>query len=540
MNTSIKTIPKNLKGLFFQSSIFYSILKILTLASTIIMQLIIDISIPKKDIRQSILFIVIFTILPIIITLLEVLYFRYINSRIWEKSLNVNLNVYKNLMDKPLSYIYSKEPGELINLYRSDVTVLYSYYLVDAPSLLAEGVGALLMVIYLWYLNTTVFFIQLIAIPIIYFPTKIIIKKVMKISKNVFRINFERVSIVTNSFNKIKRIKINNFQKYQETKISKAHNNLLNTWKKVFIYDVLSVSWCKSLTGPLFLAIIFILSATKVIAGTMSLGSLILIVAYVPSITSFLQMLTTTNFNLARNNEEYKKVMELSKVDSNLNQEKYSINKIDNIYLNDISFGYKKNELIFNNLTVKFNKGNCYKIVGANGSGKTTLIDIIMGLYSPDSGEVLINDQIKLDEANLQTYYKNISYVMQDVSFITNNIKEEFKLVNNEVTEEQILNYLFMVNMDSNKYDIDFILEDISSLAENLSGGEKRKIQLAIALSQNFDVLILDEITANIDIDTIEVIFKIIKEIKSKSDKIIILISHDNSLDSLIDKTISL
>lgn len=540
MNTSIKKIPKNLKGLFFQSSIFYSILKILTLSSTIIMQLIIDISILKKDIRQSILFIVIFTILPIIITLLEVLYFRYINSRIWEKSLNVNLNVYKNLMDKPLSYIYSKEPGELINLYRSDVTVLYSYYLVDAPSLLAEGVGALLMVIYLWYLNTTVFFIQLIAIPIIYFPTKIIIKKVMKISKNVFRINFERVSIVTNSFNKIKRIKINNFQKYQETKISKAHNNLLNTWKKVFIYDVLSVSWSKSLTGPLFLAIIFILSATKVIAGTMSLGSLILIVTYVPSITSFLQMLTTTNFNLARNNEEYEKVMELSKVDSNLDQERYYISKIDSIYLNDISFGYKKNELIFNNLTVKLNKGNCYKIVGANGSGKTTLIDIIMGLYSPDSGEVLINDQIKLDEANLQTYYKNISYVMQDVSFITNNIKEEFKLVNNEVTEEQILNYLSMVNMDSNKYDIDFILEDISSLAENLSGGEKRKIQLAIALSQNFDVLILDEITANIDIDTIEVIFKIIKEIKSKSDKIIILISHDNSLDSLIDKTISL
>lgn len=540
MNTSIKKIPKNLKGLFFQSSIFYSILKILTLSSTIIMQLIIDISIPKKDIRQSILFIVIFTILPIIITLLEVLYFRYINSRIWDKSLNVNLNVYKNLMDKPLSYIYSKEPGELINLYRSDVTVLYSYYLVDAPSLLAEGVGALLMVIYLWYLNTTVFFIQLIAMPIIYFPTKIIIKKVMKISKNIFRINFERVSIVTNSFNKIKRIKINNFQKYQETKISKAHNNLLNTWKKVFIYDVLSVSWSKSLTGPLFLAIIFILSATKVIAGTMSLGSLILIVAYVPSITSFLQMLTTTNFNLARNNEEYEKVMELSKVDSNLNQEKYYISKIDSIYLNDISFGHKKNELIFNNLTVKLNKGNCYKIVGANGSGKTTLIDIIMGLYSPDSGEVLINDQIKLDETNLQTYYKNISYVMQDVSFITNNIKEEFKLVNNEVTEEQILNYLSMVNMDSNKYDIDFILEDISSLAENLSGGEKRKIQLAIALSQNFDVLILDEITANIDIDTIEVIFKIIKEIKSKSDKIIILISHDNSLDSLIDKTISL
>jgi ABC-type multidrug transport system fused ATPase/permease subunit len=69
--------------------------------------------------------------------------------------------------------------------------------------------------------------------------------------------------------------------------------------------------------------------------------------------------------------------------------------------LRKISFGYEKNKLVLNNLDLKFQKGQINHLKGENGFGKSTIVNLIMGLYQPHKGEILINDEYRVNEINL-------------------------------------------------------------------------------------------------------------------------------------------
>lgn len=198
------------------------------------------------------------------------------------------------------------------------------------------------------------------------------------------------------------------------------------------------------------------------------------------------------------------------------------ISDITSIKLNHITYGYTAKKPVLENVTMTFDKG-INSIVGSSGSGKSTITSLIIGGISPQLGNIHIND-IPLEDCNIHDYYTNLSIVGMNTHIFNMSIRDNFKLVKDSVSDEEIWNALQKVNM----YDfvkevggLDYILlED----AQNISGGQKQRLAFAIHTINPKSLYIFDEPTSNIDVESERIIMENITALAQ--DNIIILISH--------------
>ena len=191
------------------------------------------------------------------------------------------------------------------------------------------------------------------------------------------------------------------------------------------------------------------------------------------------------------------------------------------------------------NITCVFEDNKITSLIGASGSGKTLLSYLIAGLVLPTSGNVYIyGNIINSDTKDFKYIRKIIGYVFQnpEEQFFTNSVKEEleFSLKNYKYKldkmERQVVNSLKMVGLDY-----------LNRNPFSLSGGEKEKLAIAIALSLNPNILILDEPTIYLDDKSTEDLIDLLVKIKEKYNKTIIVISNDiNFVNKISDNIIML
>lgn len=192
------------------------------------------------------------------------------------------------------------------------------------------------------------------------------------------------------------------------------------------------------------------------------------------------------------------------------------------IIFNDVSYLDK-----IKNVTYTFEDNKITSLIGASGSGKTLLSYLITGLVLPTEGTISVEGNI-IDKTTKDFKYirRVIGYVFQnpEEQFFTNTVKEElefslkkykFKL---DKLESQVLNSLKMVGLDETF---------LNRNPFTLSGGEKEKLALAIALSLNPKILIIDEPTIYLDNKSTTELIELLKKIKEKYNKTIIVISND-------------
>lgn len=198
----------------------------------------------------------------------------------------------------------------------------------------------------------------------------------------------------------------------------------------------------------------------------------------------------------------------------------------------DLSFGYSKSEdLVFKELNFKIFKGEKIGIVGSSGSGKSTLVDLLMGLYSPVSGEIKY-DGIDI-YSNLKSWQKNIGYVPQDIFLLDDSIKNNicFGITNSEIDSIKLWKAIndsqlteFINNLENG------VESKVGEKGVQISGGQRQRIGIARALYNNPNILILDEATSALD-NKIEK--EIINSVKNLKDKTVIMIAH--RLTTLVD-----
>ena len=204
----------------------------------------------------------------------------------------------------------------------------------------------------------------------------------------------------------------------------------------------------------------------------------------------------------------------------------------DGLIINKISKTYG-NKTVVRDITLNIKSGEIVGLLGPNGAGKTTTFYIIVGLVKADSGSILLD---KVDISSLPIYLrgqKGISYLPQEASI--------FRGMN---VEDNLLSIIEMVETEKNKHEI--ILQnllnefDINHVRKSksivLSGGERRRLEIARTLASNPSYLLLDEPLTGIDPVSIEEIKIIIKKLKNKN--IGILITDHNVRETLkiVDK----
>lgn len=536
----ITKLPQGIRKYYWLSSVVYTLLRAIAMVSPWLMKKIIDQAIPNKSMDSALVYILLFCAIPVLITLIDVCYFRWINGVIWSHSLRVNQRVFSNMLAKPLSYFSEKKSGELLNLYKSDLTRLYAYYMIERPKIVAQGIVACLVLLSLFHLHPLLALMQLLLIPLIILPTKKIFVYIGHLSKDIFKANGLRTGLVSESIAHIKSIKVNQFDAFYKKQLQDHHHALIGAWKKVLTVDILSSAWGNSLIGPLNLAITFILSSKLVMKGDMTLGSLVLVISYAPIFCNFLINAASTNIRLANKNEEFKKTLEIAKESQPaIDPPKHRLDEIKTIAFDKVSFNYDDQAILVEK-SFHVHQGQIMQLKGKNGSGKSTALDLLMGLRQPTHGCVRIN-QHALEDLDINDYYPLIAYMLQDIELPNISVRDYFRLYQENIRDSEIINQLKRVNLSMDifmgKNGLD---TEISTTVSNFSGGERRKLMLAALLVKDSNVVILDEFTANTDRESVAIMKKMIQTLSLEKNKIIIIVSHDNHFDDLVDVTLNL
>ena len=194
---------------------------------------------------------------------------------------------------------------------------------------------------------------------------------------------------------------------------------------------------------------------------------------------------------------------------------------------------YKKNgKTILDNINLNIESGKLFVITGPNGSGKSTLAKIIMGLIKPTNGKIILNDK---DITNLPIHERanlGISYAFQTpVTFKGLTVKNLFDAVKKDTEFETIKSYLRKVGLCAREY----INRDFD---DTLSGGERKRIEIALILYKNGILNIFDEPEAGIDLWSFDNLIKIFK--KKNKKKTTIIISHQEKILNIADEIILL
>lgn len=200
------------------------------------------------------------------------------------------------------------------------------------------------------------------------------------------------------------------------------------------------------------------------------------------------------------------------------------------------SFGFGDNRTeVLKGIDFEVAKGEFCVLLGPSGSGKSTLLNIIGGIDSPDSGYISINGEKTgdMDEKTLTRYRrKHLGYVFQMYNLIPNlNVKENVEVG---------------AYLSDNPLDVDDLLRTLGlyehrhKLPNQLSGGQQQRTSIGRAIVKNPDILLCDEPTGALDYNTSKEILKLIEDVNGKYGNTIIMVTHNDAIKNMADRTVKL
>ena len=204
-----------------------------------------------------------------------------------------------------------------------------------------------------------------------------------------------------------------------------------------------------------------------------------------------------------------------------------AIGNIQHLTFNQVGFQHQTaNFKAIDNISFEAKKGETVAFVGPSGAGKSTLVKLLVGLYQPQEGQILVND-VDSNNIDMTGLRNQISFVTQDTQLFAGTIKENLAFVAPTATEEDMLMALTKASC-SNILDKggNGLATLIGEGGLKLSGGEKQRLSIARALLRHPHLLIFDEATSSLDSITEESITDTIRQLSAEREQITIMIAH--------------
>lgn len=295
-----------------------------------------------------------------------------------------------------------------------------------------------------------------------------------------------------------------------------------------------------SMTGVTILCqlIIISLGAYFVNKGQLSIGELLVIVAYGQQIQQISLSLFQFGEQKAGKVASTEKLNELYSVPS-IEEGKNKIEKVESIDA-EISYSFTNEINIYKGMKVSLKKGNIYGISGDNGKGKTTLIRLLTGVYKENElskVDVRVNGKDMKEIDSVYFRRKNVAFVSQFPKSIYEK-SAEYLAGEYDVDIDSIKGKIDEYNIDSRDMVIDFLNNKKDIPIKDLSGGDRTFTSILGAIFSGKDFIIMDEPTANLDTARCEWLMNTLSKIKK--DKIILIISHDKNMFEIFDENINI
>ena len=495
----------------------------------------------EKDILASVAFGFIFIVL--ISSFVKLKYIRSSNILTENITSDFRIKIFKFLINQDFSYYFKHGFNEIMsNLSqktRAFVTIVFSTINIINSILISLAVVIVLIA-------NEPFYTPLIIVSIIVFFYIIFKVKSATVLKRGQTVNLNQnfmIDVFQNTVGYLPEIIIYNVRKFFLTTLSKFSKEVA-----VSASDVRTIAMSPKIYLETFVIILVIFVIYFSDFSEKSIESNISYLAILAFGTQKCLPLINNVYNLSINFKNATPIVNsfLGILDrgnvNEINEQEYKTLNFDKfIKLENISFQYSETlPNILNKFSFNIQKGEKIAIKGMTGSGKSTLVNIISGLLNPSQGKMYIDDNL-IDSKNLKNWQKNVAIVPQTVFLNDASVLENIAIALDKslIDIEKVKNSAKLAQIDSfieslpNKYD-----ERVGERGVRLSGGQRQRMGIARALYRNANVIILDEPTNALDIETERLVMDSIT--KLSKDITLIMISHSDASLKYFDKIIDL
>ena len=263
-------------------------------------------------------------------------------------------------------------------------------------------------------------------------------------------------------------------------------------------------------------------------------------VRLLPSVRNILTSLTAIRYNLHTIDTLSKMSDHTHAIDDNTER----IHLLKEMNICNISFSYgDKNKEVLSDFSLSIKQGERLGIRGSSGAGKSTLMNLMLGLYTPNKGEILI-DGVKLDASTRRMWQNSVGYVPQSVFLLDSTLLENIALgvKPEQIDRQRVMEVIEMASLTEFVEQLpDGLNSRIGEAGCRVSGGERQRIGIARALYKNPDILFFDEATSSLDRATEQSINSSIEELSKRNSNItIVAIAHRDSSLEFCDRIINI
>jgi ATP-binding cassette subfamily B protein len=452
---------------------------------------------------------------------------------------DIRLMMVEKLEKINASYFSRNESGQIASRLINDVDAVSSMFTSGIAGMAIDLFKIIGVLVSVFYLSISLGIISVVLLPVIYFITRHFQKKMLAAQIENRKQLGEVNNHIAESFKNIFMIKSFSKESYMEEKYGLILENNYETLEKVNFYD--------SIFSPIIRVIRAAVIAFVAVVSTKELNYLGISIGMAAASIDLISSLFTPVENLGMELQSIQKSLSgVKRVDEFLSEEEdiketkeifnLDINNFD-IKFNNVSFAYENGKEVLKDINIQINPHEKVTFTGRTGVGKSTLFKLVVGLLKPTEGSITING-IDVFQIPNKDKRKIFGYVEQSFHMIKGTVADQVSLGDCDITMDQIKNALNMVGLLEYVEGFEQGCDTIVQNDNIFSQGQRQLLSIARALVNNPPVLILDEITANLDQVTEEKIVSVLE--KAGENRTILTISHRLSSMASADKIVIL
>ncbi|MGH0940578.1 ABC transporter ATP-binding protein [Bacillus mycoides] len=445
-------------------------------------------------------------LLKVLFTYLDLLYFQNIAFKIVQ---DMRVEVYEHVQKLSLSFFDRTPIGTLVSRITNDTEAIKDFYVSVLSTFVKNVVFLVGILVAMFLLDVKLALFSLILIPVMFAIMVLYQRKSAAFYLEVRN----QLSILNAKLNEsiqgMNIVQVFRQEKRMRKEFEEVNNKHFSAGRRTLKLDALLLRPATDLVHIVAIAVVLGLFGIDALKSPVEVGVLYAFVNYIHrffqpvnemmmKLSFFQQALVSSSrvFHLMDDKD-------LAPVQMGSEQPRVANGEIQ---FKDVTFSYDGKRDVLKNVSFHVKSGQTVAFVGHTGSGKSTIMNLLMRFYNIKSGNIVI-DGVDLEKFEEQEIRKKIGLVLQDAFLFAGNVKQNIRMYNEEITDEEIEEAAKFVQANTfieklpEQYDTEVVERGAA-----FSSGQRQLIAFARTIATNPKVLVLDEATANIDTETEEAI----------------------------------